>query len=121
MTDKETMKQALEALKENHYYMINSGLPNQSMLNKAFTAYKALEERSAQPEQEPVAWQFFEGGKWHNGMEINDHRKHTEAAGVPVRDLYTHPPQRTEPVIDKSAAIRIATALGWTPPLKENT
>ena len=29
-------------------------------------------------------------------------------------------PQRTEPVIDKSAAIRIATALGWTPP-KENT
>ena len=27
--------------------------------------------------------------------------------------------QRTEPVIDKSAAIRIATALGWTP--KENT
>jgi hypothetical protein len=30
--------------------------------------------------------------------------------------------QRTEqePVIDKSAAIRIATVLGWTPP-KENT
>ena len=28
--------------------------------------------------------------------------------------------QRTEPVIDKSTAIRIATALGWTPP-KENT
>jgi hypothetical protein len=27
--------------------------------------------------------------------------------------LYTHPPQN---VIDKSAAIRIATALGWTPP-----
>lgn len=25
-------------------------------------------------------------------------------------------PQRTEPVIDKSAAIRIATVLGWTPP-----
>jgi hypothetical protein len=67
-------------------------------------------------EQEPVAWQFFEGGKWHNGMEVNDHRKHTEAASVPVRDLYTHSPQRTEPVIDKSAAIRIATALGWTPP-----
>ena len=34
----------------------------------------------------------------------------------------THPPQRTEqgePVIDKSAAIRIATALGWTPPEQE--
>jgi len=34
--------------------------------------------------------------------------------------FWTTPPQRTEPVIDKSAAIRIATALGWTPP-KENT
>ena len=46
--------------------------------------------------QEPVAWQFFQGGKWHNGMAFNDHRKHTEAAGVPVRDLYPSPPaQRT--------------------------
>jgi hypothetical protein len=56
MTDKEAMKLALDALKENHYYMINSGLPNQSMLNKAFTAYKALEERLAQPPQrtEPI-------------------------------------------------------------------
>jgi hypothetical protein len=26
-----------------------------------------------------------------------------------------------EPVIDQSAAIRIATVLGWTPPRKENT
>ena len=32
-----------------------------------------------------------------------------------MRDLYAHPPQRTEPVIDKSAAIRIATVLGWEP------
>ena len=45
--------------------------------------------------QEPVAWQFFQNGKWHNCMEVNDHRKHTEAVGVPVRDLYTTPPQRT--------------------------
>ena len=30
--------------------------------------------------------------------------------------LYTAPPKReSEPVIDKSAAIRIATSLGWTP------
>jgi hypothetical protein len=31
-------------------------------------------------------------------------------------EFFAHPPQRTEPVIDKSAAIRIATVLGWTPP-----
>jgi hypothetical protein len=30
--------------------------------------------------------------------------------------LTTPPPRQPEPVIDKSAAIRIATALGWTPP-----
>jgi hypothetical protein len=29
--------------------------------------------------------------------------------------------EQLKPVIDKSAAIRIATALGWTPPRKENT
>ena len=57
-------------------------------------AYK--ERETLAQTQEPVAWQFFEGGKWHNGMEVNDHRKHTEAAGVPVRDLYTTPPQRSE-------------------------
>ena len=39
-----------------------------------------------------------------------------------VLTVNTHQPQRTEqgePVIDKSAAIRIATALGWTPPEQE--
>ena len=63
------MKLALEALKKCHYYMINAGLPNQSLLNEAFTAYKALEglkehamretQRLGQEiEQEPVI------GKW---------------------------------------------------------
>ena len=33
-----------------------------------------------------------------------------------ARTTQPQPPQRTEPVIDKSAAIRIATVLGWTPP-----
>jgi hypothetical protein len=39
----DAMKLALEALKKCHYYMIDAGLPNQSLLNEAFTAYKALE------------------------------------------------------------------------------
>jgi rRNA maturation endonuclease Nob1 len=39
----EALKLALEALKKCHYYMIGAGLPNQSLLNEAFTAYKALE------------------------------------------------------------------------------
>ena len=32
-----------------------------------------------------------------------------------ARTTQPQPPQRTEPVIDKSAAKRIATALGWEP------
>jgi len=74
----------------------------------------------AQPE--PVAWLEPEGGKRicpEIGFEAtitSDHPR--DLCWIP---LYPHPPQRTEPVIDKSAAIRIATALGWTPPLKENT
>jgi len=44
MTDKKTeaLKLALEALKKCHYYMIDAGLPNQSLLNEAFTAITAI-------------------------------------------------------------------------------
>jgi hypothetical protein len=44
---------------------------------------------------EPVGWQFYDNGNWFNGMP-GDHRANTEAAGVPVRDLYTTP----QPVVD---------------------
>lgn len=38
---------------------------------------------------EPVGWQFYQDGKWWNGDDrIKDHRKNTEAAGMPVRDVY---------------------------------
>jgi hypothetical protein len=41
--------------------------------------------------QEPCGWQFYQDGKWHNGMETNNHRKNTEDAGFPVRDVYPSP------------------------------
>lgn len=48
--------------------------------------------RPAQTEQQPVSWQFYQDGKWWNGDDrIKDHRKNTEAAGIPVRDLYAAP------------------------------
>lgn len=38
---------------------------------------------------DPVAWQFYQDGEWHNGCDrIPNHRKNTEAAGFPVRNLY---------------------------------
>jgi hypothetical protein len=43
-------------------------------------------------QQEPCGWQFFQDGKWHNGMETNNHRANTESAGFLVRDVYSSPP-----------------------------
>lgn len=60
------------------------------------TAIKYI--RPAQTEQQPVSWQFYQDGKWWNGDDrIKDHRKNTEAAGIPVRDLYAAPIAQTAP------------------------
>jgi hypothetical protein len=48
MTKDEAMKLACKALMDCHYYMINAGLPNQSLLNEAFTAYMELEAALAE-------------------------------------------------------------------------
>ena len=65
----------------------------------------------------PVAWQLrhpnLYNGEWY---EVDQERYERATAGFERRCLYTSPPKREpEPVIDKSAAIRIATSLGWTP------
>lgn len=39
----------------------------------------------------PVGWQFYQDGKWWSGdAHIKDHRKNTEDAGYPVRDVFAH-------------------------------
>ena len=51
----EILKQMQEALREYHYYTIGTGSPNQSMLNKGYTAYQAGLQAIAELEsQEPV-------------------------------------------------------------------
>jgi hypothetical protein len=42
----------------------------------------------AAPVQEPCGWQFYQDGKWHNGMETSNHKANTEDAGIPVRNVY---------------------------------
>jgi hypothetical protein len=124
MTDKEAMKLALDALETCMY-------PQQKQLQ----AITALKEALAQPEQEPVAYATKED--FHRELErrlkhIREEMKiksvtmrckdydialpiiDTDFGRVLVGQVFT-PPQRTEPMIDQSAAIRIATALGWTP------
>lgn len=40
-------------------------------------------------QEEPVGWQFYQNGKWQYGDDrIKDHRKNTEEAVFPVRDVY---------------------------------
>lgn len=47
---------------------------------------------------EPVGWQFYQDGKWWHGDDrIKDHRKNTEAAGYPVRDVYAAPQPAPKP------------------------
>jgi hypothetical protein len=92
---KEAMKLACKALMDCHYYMINAGLPNQSLLNEAFTAYMELEAALAeQPaQQELVAWQYRDArddGTW--GAWLGCDKRLAEDKYRQVRPLYTSPP-----------------------------
>ena len=76
--------------------------------------------KDAYAEKEPMAhlWQHGETGRTR--VTFPDSVTDCDASWFCVGPLVlgnTHPPQRTEqePVIDKSAAVRIATALGWEP------
>lgn len=75
-------------------------------------------EQPAQPEQEPVALEdvYLTIIQWDVG---GGKRSRRELARRIVAK-YTTPPQ-PEPVIDKSAATRIATSLGWEPKRKPLT
>jgi hypothetical protein len=88
----EVLKMVLEAL-----YSIAHNTTDDPR-GQAYKAITVIKEALAQPEQEPVKYSDYEpDGVHHNKFD-------------------TTPPQRTEPVIDQSAAKRIATVLGWTPP-----
>ncbi len=74
----------------------------QLRLDHAASAFKAakperdqlravLARPAEQHQGEPVGWQFYQDGKWWNGNDrIKDHRKNTEDAGYPVRDVFSH-------------------------------
>ena len=132
---REAMKLALEAL-EIIKASCREGRTAHAE-NVAAIAQHIIKEALEQPEQEPVAWtdeDFTE-------LIVSEDIAKDIGATVP---LYTSPPETAEllreiaalsanalddykmiqslmaerepePVIDKSAAIRIATSLGWTP------
>ena len=101
MTDRELMQQALDALEQH------SAIQHPQQRHYRDAAIDALRERLAQPEQEPVAW--LHRDSWGT-LKLSQ----TMPPPVGAFPVYTAPQQ--ELVIDKAAATRIATALGWVPP-----
>ena len=91
------LKALIEDLRLNHEYcpkkvILQAADELERLAQPIIESY--LEKDNLQPEQEPCGWQFYHNGKWQNGMETNNHRANTEAAGIPVRDVYPSP-QRT--------------------------
>lgn len=105
MTDREALKLALEA---HELDMVPD--KDGHMVFRIEVAITALRERLAQPEE-----------KYEHGTPLLDlftQRSHCDRCGKKLGKpdhIHTCSPQVQEPVIDKSAAIRIATALGWEP------
>jgi len=97
----EVLKQMQEALREYHYYTIDAGLPNQSMLNKGYAAFQAGKQAIAELEsQEPVAWRAPNWSNLHGeyGYRDFDDPVIDISNGKPSpynEPLYIHPPQRT--------------------------
>ena len=90
MTKDEALKLALEALKQ-----IDEAMP----FPVAKLAQAIIKEVLAQPEQEPVAWQFMKGSNFrkHRPDDFDD----LASDGLPYwKPLYTTPPQR-KPLTDK--------------------
>jgi hypothetical protein len=92
---KETMKLALEA-----GFSPSRQEPLFIEMLERFEDLVRADERAKLAQQEPCGWQFYHLGKWHNGMETNNHRANTEAAGIPVRDVYPSPqPAQRKPLV----------------------
>ena len=140
MTEQQAMRMALEALEYVHEGANNqgphTGISWRCVSNKTEPVITALrqaldvasndtsQERVAETEKrehdEPVAWGIVAsntGKICQVGLDAEEVAQHNQKYIVP---LYTRP-QPAAPVIDESAAKRIATSLGWEPKRKPLT
>ena len=70
-----------------------------------------LTEMVRQHVGEPCGWQFYHGGKWHNGYDKDNHRADCVNVGYPVRDVYPSP-QRTWGDLTEEQIFAIGKELG---------
>jgi hypothetical protein len=75
--------------------------------------HKVMAEYETSAQQEPCGWQFYQDGKWHNGMETSNHRANTEAAGIPVRNVYTTPPAQPADPTGQAPCVRHCEATAF--------
>lgn len=113
----ELMRQEFEewAEKEGMIMMQDGETYYHHVTHRAWIAWQAARTGG---EVGPVGWQFYQDGKWWHGYDrIKDHRKNTEEAGFPVRDLYATP----QPYPDVSALVEALEDIAqwserWTAP-----
>ncbi len=127
MTDRELLEQALEALQAV------KEAPSKDEIQRAWIVCNLLQKRLAQPErthwegceevhpecrkQEPVAWMYVNMDGECEQIEYIENEPMPDDPSI--TPLYTAP--QPAPTIDKAAAIRIATVLGWVPPSDTST
>ena len=100
MTDRELMQQALDAL-ENVWVFVNSREKIKQPEGGDWyrEVVETLRARLAQPEQEPVAWNWMQEGNpyspaYYGNQPDADIAEVAARNGKTVRLLYTAPPQR---------------------------
>jgi len=108
----EAMKQAPEALEKNHYYMIDAGLPNQSMLNENFEAITALRTAIEQAEKQEPVGQILVAS---DGRIVDAVRKPSKLAPG-FHDVYTTPPaaQRQWVGLSEEEIEKLKHLIDWT-------
>lgn len=93
MTDRELMRQALEALEANpaefHDEWGSPGNGRRAVEILQHKAIVALRERLEQPEQEPVAWRAYTPT---NGYTLHHHYGEAYRLASKIEPLYAAPP-----------------------------
>ena len=96
----EVLKQMQEALRKYHYYTIDAGLPNQSMLNKGYAAYQAGKQAIAELESQesnPIkdGWKLSVANG-HSGYGVYAHMDDYPEEGafllLPIKELESQEP-----------------------------